>query len=101
MTGANGISGYHMVEALTGAPERWEKIYCLSRRPPPSYFFERLGEGAQRVEHVEADFLGKPEALAESLEDKIKTVSVFLYNYSASLQIAIDFRGDQTRDKLG
>ena len=36
---STGISGYHMVKALAEAPERWSKIYCLSRRPPPDYFF--------------------------------------------------------------
>lgn len=85
-----------MVKALAAAPERWSKIYCLSRRPPPDYFFEgmavvswelvqswqcwsadsvpELGEGAERVEHVEADFLGKPEDIADNLKQKIKKV---------------------------
>ena len=36
----SGISGYHMVKALASAPERWSKIYSLSRRPPPDYFFD-------------------------------------------------------------
>ncbi|KXT03397.1 hypothetical protein AC579_3967 [Pseudocercospora musae] len=67
VTGANGISGYHQVKVLSRAPERWAKIYCLSRRPPPSYFFDGLGEG---VEHVEADFLAKAELIAEQLDKK-------------------------------
>lgn len=33
-----------------------------------------LGEGAQRVEHVEADFLTKPEEIANSLKKKVKKV---------------------------
>ena len=33
-----------------------------------------LGEGAQRVEHVEADFMTKPEEIAEKLKGKIKKV---------------------------
>ena len=69
-----GISGYHMVKVLAAAPERWSKIYCLSRRPPPDYFYDGLGEGATRVEHVEADFLAKPEQIAENLKQKIKRV---------------------------
>ena len=36
----SGISGYHMVKVLASAPERWSKIYSLSRRPPPDYFFD-------------------------------------------------------------
>ncbi|KXS97311.1 hypothetical protein AC578_10728 [Pseudocercospora eumusae] len=71
VTGANGISGYHQVKVLSRAPDRWAKIYCLSRRPPPGYFFDGLGEGAQRVEHVEADFLAKAEVIAEQLKKKI------------------------------
>ena len=63
-----------MVKVLAAAPERWSEIYCLSRRPPPDYFFDGLGEGASRVQHVEADFLGKPEDLAEKLREKIKKV---------------------------
>jgi N-acetyl-gamma-glutamylphosphate reductase len=34
ITGANGISGYYMLRVLAQHPERWSKIYCLSRRPP-------------------------------------------------------------------
>lgn len=68
ITGANGISGYHMLKALVAAPQRWKKIYCLSRRPPPDYFFSELGEGASRVEHISADFLAEPAQIAKSLE---------------------------------
>lgn len=74
VTGANGISGYHMVKILAQAPERWAKIYCLSRRPPPDYFFQELGDGADRVEHVEVDFLADPAAIAKSLTGKIPHV---------------------------
>lgn len=73
ITGANGISGYHMLKVLAAAPERWKKIYCLSRRSPPDYFFSDLGEGASRVEHICADFLSEPAEIAKSLE-KIPTV---------------------------
>lgn len=34
ITGANGISGHYMLRVLAQSPERWAKIYCLSRRPP-------------------------------------------------------------------
>lgn len=86
VTGANGISGYHMVQntytivlaeaanyikvkILVNAPERWAKVYCLSRRPPPDYFFAGLGENADRVEHVQVDFLKDPKYVAASLEN--------------------------------
>jgi len=62
------VSGYHMVKALVASPKRWKKIYCLSRRAPPDYFFEQLGDGASRVEHICADFLGDPKDLGEQLK---------------------------------
>ncbi|KAF7193659.1 Cytochrome P450 monooxygenase [Pseudocercospora fuligena] len=34
VAGANGISGHHAVNVLAQNPQRWAKIYCLSRRPP-------------------------------------------------------------------
>jgi NAD(P)-dependent dehydrogenase (short-subunit alcohol dehydrogenase family) len=75
VTGANGISGYHMVKVLAAAPERWAKIYCLSRRPPPDYFFKDLGESASgRVEHVEVDFLDTSGSIGKTLKAKIEKV---------------------------
>lgn len=71
VTGATGLSGYHMVKVLAAAPDRWKKIYCLSSRSPPANFFEDLGEGASRVEHLAVDFLGEPSEIAERLQDKI------------------------------
>ncbi|KAK4959259.1 hypothetical protein LTR10_004061 [Elasticomyces elasticus] len=81
VTGANGISGYSMVKVLAAAPERWSKIYCASRRPPPDYFFTELGQGAGRVEHIEADFLSEPAALAETLKRIPSLDYVFFFSY--------------------
>ncbi|EXJ66796.1 uncharacterized protein A1O5_09991 [Cladophialophora psammophila CBS 110553] len=87
VTGATGISGYHMLKVLAAAPERWSKIYTLSRRPPSDYFFADLGDGAARVEHVEADFQAGPEALAEMLKAKIGKVDhVFFFSYMQPAQ---------------
>lgn len=74
VTGANGMSGYHMVRVLTAAPERWSKIYCLSRRPPPINFYEDLGEGATRVEHIAIDFLGHESKIATQIKERISKV---------------------------
>jgi len=76
VTGANGISGYHMVKVLAAASSRWNRIYCLSRRPPPDYFFDGLGQGAKRVEHVEANFLAEPKELAEKIKARVEHVYV-------------------------
>ncbi|KAK5226439.1 hypothetical protein LTR47_009117 [Exophiala xenobiotica] len=87
VTGANGISGYHMMKVLAAAPERWKKIYCLSRRPPPDYFFEGLGDQADRVEHVEVDFLADPNAIGKSLAAKVARVDhVFFFSYMQPAQ---------------
>lgn len=74
VTGANGMSGYHMVRVLSAAPQRWRKIYCLSRRPPPANFFQDLGDGAQLVEHIPVDFLQEPVKIAEALKGRVAKV---------------------------
>jgi nucleoside-diphosphate-sugar epimerase len=77
ITGANGISGYYMLRALSQSPKRWRKIYCLSRRPP--YMPGGLPENA---EHIALDFLKKPEEIAEVLKGKgIKADYVFYFAY--------------------
>lgn len=63
VTGANGISGSAMVKVLSDAPERWEKIYALSRRPPTESV-------ASNVEHIAVDFLDStPDQIAKILQD--------------------------------
>lgn len=75
VTGANGISGAHMVKALGESPDRWSKIYALSRRPPS-------GIWPKTVEHVPVDFLESPEKIAQILKEKnIKPDYVFFFSY--------------------
>ena len=63
-TGANGISGYHALKVLGQSPERWSKIYCLSRRPPA------VPEGLPRhAEHIPLDFLKDPEEIAKQMKE--------------------------------
>lgn len=63
VTGANGISGSEIVNALVAAPERWEVIYAMSRRPPPSH--------NDRVKSIAADFLSSsPEDLVVLFEEE-------------------------------
>ncbi|AEO55684.1 NAD(P)-binding-like protein [Thermothelomyces thermophilus ATCC 42464] len=71
VTGATGLSGYHMVKVLAALPQRWRKIYCLSSRAPPPNFFEDLGEGSSRVEHLAVNFLDDPSEIAQRLREKI------------------------------
>lgn len=64
VTGANGISGQHMVRALGQAPERWSKIYCLSRRPPA------IEDGLPpNAVHIPLDFLKTPAEIGAVLKE--------------------------------
>ena len=75
VTGANGISGAHMVKALGESPDRWSKVYALSRRPPS-------GSWPKTVEHVPVDFLESPKRISEILQEKnIKPHYIFFFSY--------------------
>ena len=65
VTGANGISGDHMVRVLTESPERWSNIYTLSRRPPA---IQRQWGEKVNVQHVSLDFLAEPGDMASVLK---------------------------------
>lgn len=77
ITGANGISGYYMLRVLAQSPERWRKIYCLSRRPPA------IPDGLPKnAEHIPLDFLQDREEIAKVLKEKnVKADYVFFYSY--------------------
>lgn len=77
-----------MVKVLSASPTRWAKIYCLSRRPPPDYFYSGLGDGASLVEHVCADFLGDPKDLGEQLKKIPHVDYVFFFSYTQPKQDA-------------
>ncbi|KAK5071075.1 hypothetical protein LTR64_007578 [Lithohypha guttulata] len=77
ITGANGISGHYMLRVLSQSPERWSKIYCLSRRPP--YIPGGLPSNA---EHIAVDFLKSPSEIASVLKDKgVKADYIFFFTY--------------------
>lgn len=84
VTGANGISGFHTMRVLLGSPQRWRKVYALSRRPPPQAMMNLLPqEQRERVEHVALDFLEEPEKLASAMKEKGVTADVvFFYSYA-------------------
>jgi hypothetical protein len=62
VTGANGISGAHILRTLSAAPERWSRIYALSRKPPNF-------ELSDNVTFISIDFLDAPEKIAKTLQD--------------------------------
>lgn len=55
--GASGQSGQPMLDVLSSNPQRWEKIYALSRRPVHGI----------NVEHVPIDLLWEPEKISSTL----------------------------------
>lgn len=77
ITGANGISGNYMLQVLSEAPERWTKIYCLSRRPPA------IPDGLPpQAEHIALDFLKEPDEISRVLKEKdVKADYIFFYSY--------------------
>ncbi|KAK8153585.1 NAD dependent epimerase/dehydratase family protein-like protein [Phyllosticta citrichinensis] len=76
VTGANGISGQHMLRVLGQSSTRWSKIYSVSRRPP-------AGALAANVTHISVDFLGTPDSIADALRsagvDRVDHVFFFSY----------------------
>ncbi|KAK1753803.1 Iridoid synthase [Echria macrotheca] len=80
VTGATGVSGYSMVKLLASSPN-WERIYCLSSRPPPDNFFADLEEGAGRVEHLAVDFLSDPDVIAQALSRVPHVDHIFYFSY--------------------
>ncbi|EON64875.1 hypothetical protein W97_04109 [Coniosporium apollinis CBS 100218] len=77
ITGANGISGQHMLRVLAQSPERWSKIYCLSRRPPAI-----PGGLPSNAKHIPLDFLKEPQEIADVLKkEDVKADYVFFYSY--------------------
>jgi hypothetical protein len=77
ITGANGISGHYMLRVLAQSPNRWKKIYCLSRRPPIV-----PGGLPTNAEHIPLDFLKDPKDIAAVLKERNVTADhVFFFSY--------------------
>lgn len=80
ITGANGISGHYMLRVLSQSPQRWTKIYCLSRRPP--YISSDTVPISTNVEHIAVDFLQEPEKIAATLQgSQVQATHVFFFSY--------------------
>jgi hypothetical protein len=78
VAGANGISGQYMLRVLAKSPQRWTKIYALSRRPP-----SRID--APQIERIALDFLtGVYKIRAVLTERHVKADYVFFFAYKES-----------------
>lgn len=62
VVGASGTSGQPMVDLLSSNPERWEKVYALSRRPLKT-------KEDSNVQHVPIDLLYEPDKIVAILRE--------------------------------
>ena len=53
-----------MIDVLTQNPQRWEKVYALSRRAPTV-----STDATSNVEHVPFDLLKEPSELAAQMKE--------------------------------
>ncbi|KAJ4990208.1 NAD dependent epimerase dehydratase family protein [Stagonosporopsis vannaccii] len=60
VTGATGILGKEIVKELSQYPQRWKKIYALSRSKADQY--------PEHVEHAHLDLTGSADDMAKQLE---------------------------------
>jgi hypothetical protein len=67
LAGANGISGTHMLRAMSRHPDIWSRVYALSMRPP---MMTLPGKFSKNVEHVAVDLLTSPEEVGRELKGK-------------------------------
>ncbi|PQE21288.1 hypothetical protein CJF32_00006421 [Rutstroemia sp. NJR-2017a WRK4] len=82
VTGASGISGQYMLRHLASYPERWEKVWALSRGRPGVLDSLQGKEGKVSIEHVAVDFLAGKDEIAKVLrENGISADTVFFFAY--------------------
>jgi nucleoside-diphosphate-sugar epimerase len=83
ITGANGISGFGTLRALLDSPQRWSKIYTISRSPLPAEMMSLLDPNVlDKIEFISCDFLSSPETIAKALKAaKVDVGYIFYYSY--------------------
>ncbi|KAF2092511.1 NAD dependent epimerase/dehydratase family protein-like protein [Rhizodiscina lignyota] len=78
VVGANGISGQYMLRLLSKHPQRWTKIFALSRRPPHGF-------DAPHIQHVSIDLLGGVDSIQRTLDAvNVSADYVFFFAYKES-----------------
>jgi nucleoside-diphosphate-sugar epimerase len=83
ITGANGISGFGTLRALLDSPQRWSKIYTISRSPLPAEMASLLDPNVlSKVEFVSCDFLSGTSSIVSALKGaKVDADYIFYYTY--------------------
>jgi nucleoside-diphosphate-sugar epimerase len=81
IAGANGISGFATLRCLLDHPERWSKIYLVSRRPPSPALLKLLPKGTENnIQHIPIDLQSEVAAIAKQLYG-VKADYIFYYAY--------------------
>ncbi|CAG5156869.1 uncharacterized protein ALTATR162_LOCUS4662 [Alternaria atra] len=81
--GATGISGFNTIRSLLDTPDRWSKIYAVSRKP----FSKELlafftDEQRARLQHISIDLSSSGDDIAKSFKDAgVEADYVFYYAY--------------------
>jgi nucleoside-diphosphate-sugar epimerase len=81
--GETGISGFHTIRALLDTPDRWSKVYAVSRSPLSEKLLSLLPqEQRSRIQHVSIDMTSSAEDIAQALRKAdVKADYVFYYAY--------------------
>lgn len=81
--GATGISGFHAIRALLDTPDRWSKVYALSRSPLSKEMLAFFTEQQRaRLHHVSVDLSSSAEEIAEAFNDAgVQADHIFYYAY--------------------
>ena len=78
VVGATGVSGQYMLRLLAKHPQRWTKVFSLSRRPPQ-------GIDAPQIQHVSVDLLAGVDSIQQALEvANVSADYVFFFAYKES-----------------
>src|SRR4051812_20100859 len=83
ITGANGISGFGTLRALVDSPQRWSKIYTISRSPLPAEMASLIDPKVlSKVEFVSCDFLSGTNSIVNALKGaNVNADYIFYYTY--------------------
>ncbi|KAE8822955.1 hypothetical protein PTNB85_10343 [Pyrenophora teres f. teres] len=81
--GATGLSGFHTIRALLDTPDRWSKIYALSRSPLSDEILALLtSQQRSRIQHVSIDLTCSGAQIAQALKAAgVQADHVFYYAY--------------------
>ncbi|KAH7110540.1 hypothetical protein B0J11DRAFT_498981 [Dendryphion nanum] len=81
--GATGISGFHTIRALLDTPDRWSKVYALSRSPLSDELLAFLTDQQRsRIQHVSVDLTSSAREIAQSFKRAgVEAHYIFYYAY--------------------